>query len=68
MKANLGERRKLLLTVLDAVYVDAWEARVWVSIRPKGAIRAVLGESLPSHPVVEGVQRNVRVPSLPLLD
>ena len=40
--ANLSERRRLLLSVLDAVYVDAREARGVVSIRPKVAFGAVL--------------------------
>ena len=40
--ADLAERRRLLLTVLDAVYVDAREARAVVSIRPKAAFEAVL--------------------------
>ena len=40
--ADASERRLLLLTVLDAVYVDAREARAVVSIRPKAAFEAVL--------------------------
>ena len=40
--ADLTERRRLLLTVLDAVYVDARDARAVVSIRPKAAFEAVL--------------------------
>ncbi len=44
-EADLSERRRLLLTVLDAVYVDAREARAMVSIRPKAAFAAVLTES-----------------------
>ena len=43
--ADLAELRRVLLTVLDAVYVDAREARAVVSIRPKavfcGAMRVV---------------------------
>ena len=46
--ADLTERRRLLLTVLDAVYVDAREARAVVSIRPKAAFEAVSAELLPS--------------------
>jgi len=33
--ANLEERRKLLLTMLDAVYVDAREEKRIVAIKPK---------------------------------
>lgn len=40
--ADLSERRRLLITVLDAVYVDVREARAVVSIRPKAAFDAVL--------------------------
>ena len=40
--ADLSERRRLLLTVLDAVYVDAHEARAVVSVRPKAAFEAVI--------------------------
>ena len=40
--ADITERRRLLLTVLDAVYVDAREARAVVSIRPKAAFDNVL--------------------------
>ena len=43
--ADLSERHRLLLTVLDAVYVDARETRAMVSIRPKAAFEAVLGVS-----------------------
>ena len=51
--ADLSERRRLLFTVLDAVYVDAREARAVVSIRPKAAFEAVLpgsGSRSPSPP------------------
>ena len=41
--ADLSERRRLLLTVLDAVYVDAREAMAVVSIRPKAAFVDLLG-------------------------
>ena len=44
--ANLAERRRLLLTVLDAVYVDVRDARAVVSIRPKAAFEAVLAGCL----------------------
>ena len=39
--ANLEERRKLLLTVLDAVYVDT-KTRSVVQVKPKPTFRAVL--------------------------
>ena len=45
--ADLSERRRLLLTVLDAVYVNAQEARGVVSIRPKAAFEAVLTNQPP---------------------
>ena len=38
-QANLSERRKLLQTMLDAVYVDTVEEKAIVSIRPKPAFR-----------------------------
>ena len=37
--ATLAERRKLLLTMLDAVYVDTVEEKAIVAIRPKPAFR-----------------------------
>ena len=39
----MSERRRLLLTVLEAVYVDARKARAVVSIRPKASFESVLG-------------------------
>ena len=36
-KATTGERRRILLTMLDAVYVEAIEAKAIVVIRPKPA-------------------------------
>ena len=36
-KATVGERRRILLTMLEAVYVDAIEAKAIVVIRPKAA-------------------------------
>ena len=39
--ANLEERRKLLLTMLDAVYVEAKEAKCIVAIKPKPAFRPI---------------------------
>jgi site-specific DNA recombinase len=40
--ADLSERRRLLLTVLDAVYVDVRKTGGPISIRPKAAFEAVL--------------------------
>ncbi len=40
-EANPEERRKLLLTMLDAVYVDSKEERAIVAIRPKSAFRSI---------------------------
>lgn len=44
--ADLSERRRLLLTVLDAVYVDVKDGTATVTIRPKAAFEAVLAGSL----------------------
>lgn len=38
---SLGERRQLLLTMLDAIYVDSKEDRAIVVLKPKPAFRAV---------------------------
>lgn len=40
-EANLEERRKLLLTMLDAVYVDAKEEKSIVAVKPKPAFRPI---------------------------
>jgi site-specific DNA recombinase len=40
-KANIEERRKLLLTMLDAVYVDAMKAKSIVAIKPKPPFKPV---------------------------
>ena len=40
-EANLEEKRKLLLTMLDAVYVDARETKSIVAIRPKPPFNAI---------------------------
>ncbi|MFC1935638.1 hypothetical protein ACFLX9_02615 [Chloroflexota bacterium] len=40
-EANLEERRKLLLTMLDAVYVDTKESRPIVAIKPKPAFAPI---------------------------
>ena len=41
-KADLGERRRILLTMLDAVYVDTVEEKRIVAIRPRPAFRPLL--------------------------
>ena len=38
-QANLAEQRKLLMTMLDAVYVDTVEEKCIVAIRPKPAFQ-----------------------------
>ena len=38
-KADLGERRRILITMLDAVYVNTVEERRIVAIRPRPAFR-----------------------------
>ena len=40
-KANLGERHKLLMTMLDGVYIDAKDEKRVVAIKPKPAFRPV---------------------------
>jgi site-specific DNA recombinase len=40
-EANLEEKRQLLLTMLDAVYVDARETKSIVAIRPKPPFNAI---------------------------
>jgi hypothetical protein len=40
--ADLGERRRLLTTMLDAVYVDTVEEKRIVAIRPRPAFRPLL--------------------------
>ena len=39
--ANQQERRKLLLTMLDAVYVDARDEKRIVAIKPKAPFRPI---------------------------
>ena len=39
--ANLEERRKLLLSMLDVLYVDAKDAKCIVAIKPKPAFRPI---------------------------
>ncbi|MGA2527467.1 MAG: hypothetical protein ABSF79_12765, partial [Smithellaceae bacterium] len=39
--ANLEEQRKLLLTMLDAVYVDARQTKSIVAIRPKPPFKPI---------------------------
>ncbi len=43
--ADLAERRRLLLTVLDAVYVDARDSNAIATIKPKAAFEAELTEA-----------------------
>ncbi len=40
-EATVSERRRLLLTMLDAVYVDTVDTKAIVAIRPKPAFRAL---------------------------
>ena len=40
-EADLAERRKLLMAMLDAVYVDTVEDKSVVAIRPKPAFRPI---------------------------
>ena len=40
-EAGLNERRKLLMAMLDAVYVDTVEDKSVVAIRPKPAFRPI---------------------------
>ena len=40
-QANMGERRQILLTMLDAVYVDARNEKAIIAIRPKPAFKAL---------------------------
>jgi hypothetical protein len=41
-KANLGQRRETLVTMLDAVYVDTVDEKRIVATRPKPAFRPLL--------------------------
>ena len=41
-KADLGERRRILVTMLDAVYVDTVEEKRIVAVRPRPAFRPLL--------------------------
>ena len=41
-KADMSERRRILMTMLDAVYVDTVEERRIVAIRPRPAFRPLL--------------------------
>ncbi len=40
-EADLGERRKILVTMLDAVYVDTLEEKAVVALKPKPAFQAL---------------------------
>lgn len=46
--ADLSERRRLLTTILDAVYVDVRDGDVGVTIRPKAAFDAVIAGTVAS--------------------
>ena len=62
-RANLTGRQRLLLTVLDAVYVDARDARAVVSVRPKAAFATLLTEAqvlTASGPPVRPAERRRR--------
>ena len=50
--ADIGKRRKLLLTMLDAVYVDTLDEKAIVGIQPKSAF-------LPLFEVAAGEDRDV---------
>ena len=50
--AVLSERRRLLLTLLGAVYVDLHDAKAVVRIRPKAAFEAVLNTAGSYAPTV----------------
>ncbi|HAC20326.1 MAG TPA: hypothetical protein DCF78_17315, partial [Dehalococcoidia bacterium] len=41
-KANLGQRREMLVTMLDAVYVDTVDEKRIVATRPKPAFKPLL--------------------------
>ena len=41
-KADLAERHRILLTMLDAVYVDTVDEKSIVAIRPRPAFRPLL--------------------------
>jgi len=57
---NLEEKRKLLLAMLDAVYVDAKQTKSIVAIRPKPPFR-------PVFPVAASCQRSyIRIINEPL--
>jgi hypothetical protein len=42
-KADIEERRRILMTMLDAVYVDTVEEKRIIAIRPRPAFRPLLG-------------------------
>jgi hypothetical protein len=48
-KGNICERRKLLLTVLDGVYVSLQDGHAVVTIQPKQAFCAVLSNPFPER-------------------
>ena len=53
-KADMAERRRILTTMLDAVYVDTVEERRIVAIRPRAAFRPLLEKAgLPAEHSVD---------------
>ena len=52
-EANLNGKRRLLLTMLDAVYVDTKETRSIVSIKPRARFRPIF--ALATTPTGSGV-------------
>ena len=44
-KADLGERRRLMLAVLDTIYVETRDTALPVTIRPKAAFQEVIRAS-----------------------
>ena len=44
-KADLSERRRLLLTVLDAVYVDTRDPNAAITFTPNAVFRPVFAEA-----------------------
>jgi hypothetical protein len=41
-QANLSERRKILMTILDAVYIDVKQSRSILAIKPKPPFKPIL--------------------------
>ena len=60
VSANLGERRKLILTMLDAVYVDAKKYKTIVAIKPKPPFVPIF------QAAVSRKESPIRIPNEPL--